>query len=290
MTETKPKRRWFRYSLRTFLVIVTLICVWLGWEFSSARKQKHAVEAIRAIGGTALYDYEVDSDGIPLNPRPDEGWLARWIGMDYVHNVVSVSFPSVHDPGSVPREYEYDEVLPNLQHLSHVFDLTFGNGNLHDDDLRYLTPLKSLVQLRIFDNRITGAGFRHLSNLKELTWLGLFNCPIDDEGLAVIAKSPRFEWLTLDNTTITDDGVEQLTKVPSLKILNLDTSGGGNSHITDSCIESLSNIAGLNAVGLRYTLITADGIQRLSELKPSLYISCLPSQAPPHPGKNVNPK
>ena len=31
MTETKPKRRWFRFSLRTLFVVVTIISLPLGW-------------------------------------------------------------------------------------------------------------------------------------------------------------------------------------------------------------------------------------------------------------------
>ena len=31
MTETKPKRRWFRFSLRTLFVLVTIIGVAAGW-------------------------------------------------------------------------------------------------------------------------------------------------------------------------------------------------------------------------------------------------------------------
>jgi hypothetical protein len=31
MTETKPKRRWFRFSLRTLFVLVTVIGVAAGW-------------------------------------------------------------------------------------------------------------------------------------------------------------------------------------------------------------------------------------------------------------------
>ena len=33
MTETKPKRRWLRFSLRTLLVVVTLVAVasWAYW-------------------------------------------------------------------------------------------------------------------------------------------------------------------------------------------------------------------------------------------------------------------
>ena len=34
MTETKPKRRWFRFSLRTLFVLVTIIGVGAGWVAS----------------------------------------------------------------------------------------------------------------------------------------------------------------------------------------------------------------------------------------------------------------
>jgi hypothetical protein len=39
MIETKPKRRWFRFSLRTFLIIVTLFGGWLGWNFYEVRER-----------------------------------------------------------------------------------------------------------------------------------------------------------------------------------------------------------------------------------------------------------
>jgi hypothetical protein len=296
MTEAKPKRRWFRFSLRTFLVIVTLIGVWLGLKINEARDQKQAVEAIQANGGTVLYDFEVDSNGEAIQPNPAPGWLAKWIGVDYVHNVVCVSFPFVKTPGFDPGQkvYEYDEVVPYLENLPHVFDLTFSKGNLRDGDLRYIASLTSLKTLWIADNPITGTGFKHLLNLKRLTWIDLIDCPIDDDGMEFIAKFPHFEKLGLVNTRITDDGVDQLRNVASIKILQLDgmntITTRNKSRITDRCIDTLSKIAGLNAVGLTYTLITADGIQRLSELKPSLEIGCLQSQVPPHPGKNVNPR
>ena len=35
MDESKPtKRRWFRFSLRSMFVLVTMECVWLGWQAS----------------------------------------------------------------------------------------------------------------------------------------------------------------------------------------------------------------------------------------------------------------
>jgi hypothetical protein len=36
------KRRWFRFSLRTLFVVVTLLCCWLGYQLNWIR-QRHAV-------------------------------------------------------------------------------------------------------------------------------------------------------------------------------------------------------------------------------------------------------
>ena len=39
MTETKPKRRWFRFSLRTLFVLVTIIGKRLGYSFNWIRQK-----------------------------------------------------------------------------------------------------------------------------------------------------------------------------------------------------------------------------------------------------------
>ena len=46
---SKPRRRWFQFSLRTLLVLVTVLCVWLAMTAERARKQRKAVAAIRAL-------------------------------------------------------------------------------------------------------------------------------------------------------------------------------------------------------------------------------------------------
>jgi hypothetical protein len=39
---TPTKRRWFRFSLRTMFVLVTVLCIWLGHSLTWIR-QRHAV-------------------------------------------------------------------------------------------------------------------------------------------------------------------------------------------------------------------------------------------------------
>jgi hypothetical protein len=43
--------RFFRYSLRTLLVLVTVFCVWLGWQANIVHKRKAAIAEIEAGGG-----------------------------------------------------------------------------------------------------------------------------------------------------------------------------------------------------------------------------------------------
>src|SRR6478752_1724301 len=109
---TRMKRRWFRFSLRTLLLIITALCVWLGMQVNAARRQKEVVDAIVKAGGRVGYDYEVTPSFIlstsatqrrllahsmapkyDINPNAtpsSPAWLRDRIGADYFHNVISV--------------------------------------------------------------------------------------------------------------------------------------------------------------------------------------------------------
>ena len=61
-SKSKRKRRWLRYSLRTFVVVLTVFCVlmaWLGALVYRVNKQKEAVQWVRDEGGTVYYDYPI---------------------------------------------------------------------------------------------------------------------------------------------------------------------------------------------------------------------------------------
>jgi hypothetical protein len=62
MGEVKPDRRWAQLSLRTLLVIVTVLCVVLGMWIVPAERQRRAVAAIEAVGGSVEYA-EADNTG-----------------------------------------------------------------------------------------------------------------------------------------------------------------------------------------------------------------------------------
>ena len=55
-----PKRRWLRFSIRTLLLAVTILCVWLGWQVSIVRERKAAVKLLDHLAGPVSFSpYEV---------------------------------------------------------------------------------------------------------------------------------------------------------------------------------------------------------------------------------------
>ena len=103
-TETdnpKPRRRWLQYSLRTFFVLLTVFCVWLGWTVHRANEQRKAVAWVREMGWSVEYD-----DAEPPSPK----WLVELLGVDYFQEV---SFVVVLSGGRSTAEIKRDRELSN---------------------------------------------------------------------------------------------------------------------------------------------------------------------------------
>src|SRR5713101_1137558 len=59
----KPRRRWFRFSLRTLFVLLTLFCVWLGVQVKWIQDRHKALDWVEAHPVSGVYSY-------PLAPFP----------------------------------------------------------------------------------------------------------------------------------------------------------------------------------------------------------------------------
>jgi hypothetical protein len=65
MSVTKTRRRRYRqFSWYTFLVMLLLGCLWLGWEVNRANQQRQAVAWVLELGGTVTYDYQINEYGV----------------------------------------------------------------------------------------------------------------------------------------------------------------------------------------------------------------------------------
>jgi hypothetical protein len=92
----KHRRRWFQYSLRALLVVVTLCalaCSWLGVKLQQAWRQRAAVAVVQELGGRVLYDWLYEAKGNMLRKAqpPGSPWLRRLLGDDLFQSVYYVN-------------------------------------------------------------------------------------------------------------------------------------------------------------------------------------------------------
>ena len=134
----KRKRRWFQYSLRTLLVLVTLFavaCSWYDYEMRKAAKRRAAIVKIEKLGGAVRY-YDASYKYTRGKPRQWFSWLRNIHGDEHLGNAVSVRF--------------YD--------------------SLTDADLVHLGALVNLEELWFWEGPITDAGLVHLKGLTKINW------------------------------------------------------------------------------------------------------------------------
>lgn len=98
----KPRRRWFRFSLRTLLVVVTLMGVWLGWVTSVVRERRAALQEIRAnpayfitTAETWAQRYPPASTPSPWVQPPARISLVRtWLGDEAIQDIAYSWYPA----------------------------------------------------------------------------------------------------------------------------------------------------------------------------------------------------
>ena len=138
MTDPRPKRRWFQYSLRTLLLLVLLVSLplsWLATKIQQKKAERRAVAEIERLGGEVEYDYEWGIAPLPPGAtwevsRPGPAWVRKLLGDDFFSDVVCV--------------------------------MCGFNDELTDDGLEHLKDLTQLQRLNLCGTNITDAGYEKL--------------------------------------------------------------------------------------------------------------------------------
>src|SRR5205823_275033 len=143
----KPRWRWFRFGLKSLLLLILVLSLPLGW-LAAERHQKSieraAVAAIHELGGGVWYDSHESRDPFDtaddLQP-PGPAWLRFLLGDDFFVHATEVNLSC--------------------------------NTRLTDGDLSHLGQLPGLKKVYLHETAVSDDGLRHLQHLRNLKLLYL---------------------------------------------------------------------------------------------------------------------
>jgi hypothetical protein len=230
-TKANParKRRSPRVSLRSAMVLITVLCLWLGWYASSAQRQSRAVGWLRSQGCFIGYDYQIQTDGGDRVAQPaTAAWLSNLLGPDYFHRVVKVRFEqplTINDavmdrlkdlPGLRHLEARHcpldSSIEPRLAEWSRLEDLELEECALNDRQLAALGKLPNLRELNLQHNPFQGTGLAAWEELDKLETLYLSDTALCDENLVHLSELANLQRLYLGDTQLGDVGLAQSWK------------------------------------------------------------------------------
>jgi hypothetical protein len=128
LTKLKPTRRWIQLSLRTTLVLVTLLCVALSLWVVPAERQRRAVAAIEALGEIVIY-----RGNRATRESFSVAFLRGWLPPVYVDEAMGLQMDQVTDAG-----------LADLKELTGLRDIDLEGTQITDASLLNLTALSRL--------------------------------------------------------------------------------------------------------------------------------------------------
>ena len=295
VTQRIAKRRLWRFSLKTLLVLVMLFCIWFGTWSNSANRQRRAVKAIELSGGTFNYDYQQqpNSSGVHAAFRyqvqpPGPRWL-RWIlGDDYFITPVSLNLLEQsgikddclaqldalpHLEGAMFYKVQFgDRDVAHLKYLRNLKSLTFNEGTLSGPDgprkFDFLKQLTKLESLSLIDSQFGDSDAGYLEGMPDLKTLFLYKSAIGDKGLAHLQTLKNLEMIGVSGAQVTDRAIVYLSVLPKLTYLSANNTG-----ISDEAIESFAKMSSLRELELYRTHMTREGVARLRKAMPRCKIN-----------------
>ena len=148
------RRRWLQFSLRGFIVVLTIGCVWLGWKIEKAHKRGQAIDALVSAGGIVYCYRHYQTPGMPNSAgRFRNLQLARpWA--DFRGYRVRVTL-------GVGTQLN-DAVGDLLGRIDGIHQIVVSNRTCRDSDLRHLYRLDDGCEIILQSPLLTQAGIREL--------------------------------------------------------------------------------------------------------------------------------
>ncbi len=213
-------RRWFQFSLRTLLIVTTLVgcgCGWFVMKLNAAKRQQAAVKLVQDAGGVIRYQDEFDDQGKFLQQSQQAGspWSRNLLGDDFFRKPTGVWFPSGLNIDGI------DSILIAVGQLDELKSLYLSDASISDrTDWATIQSLRQLEHLDLSGTEIGDSGLQNLSaNLKgdgqQLKTLNLRDTRVTDAGLKCLMGFGRLEQLDLRSNQYGPKGEEALRKLGS---------------------------------------------------------------------------
>ena len=284
-------RRRLRIGIGGMMLAILLFGLWLGNRVNRAREQRIAVAAIKADYGFVLYADEFNMGPvkvpvgnaiwkpswgtlIPKKGPPKPSLLRRWLGDEYVREVVHVSLfvdiekGSAGAPNNLPRPL--DDVLAALRSQSGIKTLHLGGDTITDIGLASVAELTDLRELVIWwATDITDAGVAHLSHLPKLRMVDISLSSLTDEAVRHLSQLPALDDLHLQGKTFSDQSLLHLSRAKRLKSLSLTMDV---SEISDEGLKHLEGLSNLRRLRLSKSKLSNEAKERLLKAIPGLEI------------------
>ena len=172
MEASTAKRRWFSFSLRSLLILVSLAAIGLGWVAYERRQSRHELQIVEQLGASnesveirIAGRIHFESTGLAVDPS----WWGRALSAlcgPRVESLLAAHNRSLTD-------------ISTLSMLRNLETLDLGDTSVSD-----LTPLAALENLQVL--YLNGTQIHDISQLAGLTHLKLLalqNTQVSDVAL-----------------------------------------------------------------------------------------------------------
>jgi Leucine Rich repeat len=249
----QTRRAWFQFRLRTFLIIVAIAGLGLGWlgrGVHRAQMQRAAVVRIQELGGSVQY---LGADPFSEPDSRVEGWVRWTFGNDYYDRVTAVDLNS---------KAVTDADMPLFDYLPDVEDVDLAGTKVGDRGIRHLRGHSQLRKLNLFESQVGDEGWAILKDIRTLKHVAAGRTKITDAGLVHAGVLTQLEYLGLRGNRVTDSGLVHLRGLTNLEGIYL-----GETQVTDAGLVHLQPMTKMKYPRLDHLAITDEGLRQLTSLK-----------------------
>lgn len=230
-TAQKHKRHWFRFSLRTLLLLTAVVaaaCGLIGRRVEQKRKELDAVANLVKLRCEVHWNYEFIDDELHRDATSNgPRWLRGILGDNFFDKLQDVRFLP-------PCARIGDDDLAPLEDLPDLDNLYLGGTQISDAGLQHIKGLTELRSLWLGHTQIHDAGLKNLARMQQLSMLDLSGTNVTDAGIPSLVPLRRLRILSLNYTKITDIGLKRLALLNQLRELRF-----SDAHCSKSAISAL---------------------------------------------------